>query len=133
MKKIPTDTMIKEITALNPKKAGSGPIPIKALKIAAFECAETLTDIFNLYVVELSIFPDELKLAEIIPAYKKNAATDKSNYRPISLLPIVSKVFERLIVKQIDLFTDSFLSKYLCGFRKGYSCQYSLLSMLRKW
>ena len=125
--------MIKEIASLNPNKAVSGDIPIKALKAAAFECAHTLTDMFNTTVVDSSIFPDELKLAEIVPAHKKKSTMDKSNYRPISLLPIVSKVFERLIVKQIQPFVDSFLSKYLCGFRKGYSCQHSLLNMIRKW
>ena len=133
LNKISTDTMVKELAALNPGKAISGKIPIKALKLATFECAETLTSIFNTYIVELSLFPDELKLAEIIPAHKKNSTTDKANYRPISLLPVVSKVFERLIAKQMECFTDSILSKFLCGFRKGYSCQYSLLNMLRKW
>ena len=109
LNKISTDTMVKELAALNPAKAISGKIPIKALKLAMFECAETLTSIFNTYVVELSLFPDELKLAEIIPAHKKNSTTDKANYRPISLLPVVSKVFERLIAKQMECFTESFL------------------------
>ena len=131
--KISIDDMTKEIAALNPRKAVSGVIPIKALKAAMFECAEPLTCIFNKHIVELSSFPDELKLAEIIPAHKKKSTTEKSNYRPISLLPVVSKLFEILIVKQIEFHTNSFLSKYLCGFRKGYSCQYSLLNMLRKW
>ena len=45
----------------------------------------------------------------------------------------MSKVFERLIRKQIEHFINTWLSKYLCGFRKNYSCQYSLLNMLRKW
>ena len=98
-----------------------------------YECGDSLTDIFNYYIVELSSFPDELKLAEIVPAHKKKSTTDKSNYRPISLLPVVSKVFERIIIKQIQPFVDSILSKYLCGFRKNYSCQYALLNMLRRW
>ena len=125
--------MIKEIAALNPKKSVSGIIPMKALKLACYECADTLTSIFNTYIVEQAIFPDELKLAEIIPAHKKNATTDKSNYRPISLLPVISKIFERLITKQLEPFVNLFLSKFLCGFRKGYSCQYSLLNMVQKW
>ena len=108
-------------------------IPIKALKASMYECADSLTYIFNHYIVELSSFPDELKLAEIVPAHKKKSTTDKSNYRPISLLPVVSKVFERIIIKQIQPFVDSILSKYLCGFRKTYSCQYALLNMLRRW
>lgn len=119
LQKVTQNDMIKEIVALNPRKAVSGKIPIKALKAAMFECTEILTDIFNNYVIESSSFPDELKLAEIIPVHKKNATTDKSNYRPISLLPVVSKIFERLIMKQIEPYADKILSKYLCGFRKG--------------
>ena len=99
LEKISEDTMRKEIATLNPRKAVSGKIPIKALKAAMFECAETLTNIFNTSIIESSSFPDELKLAEIIPAHKKNSTTEKSNYRPISLLPVVSKVFKRLIMK----------------------------------
>lgn len=45
----------------------------------------------------------------------------------------MSKVFERLIMKQIEPFINTWLSKYLCGFRKNHSCQYALLNMLRKW
>ena len=73
------------------------------------------------------------KLAEIIPAHKKNSTTDKSNYHPISLLSVISKSFERLIFKQVKPFANTLLSKHLCGFRKGYSCQHSLLNMIRKW
>ena len=94
------------------------------------ECTEYLTDIFNTFVIDISSFPDELKLAEIILAHKENSTFGKSNYRPISLLPVISKLFERLIIKQIKPFVDSFLSKLLCGFRKGYSCQYALLNMI---
>ena len=73
---------MKEITALNPRRVVNGKIPIKALTAAMFECAETLTCIFNTSVIESSSFSDELKLAEIVPAYKKKSTTDKSNYRP---------------------------------------------------
>ena len=55
------------------------------------------------------------------------------NYRPISLLPTISKVFEKLIAKQLKPFTQKFFSKYLCGFRKGLSSQYAILNMIRKW
>jgi len=66
--------------------------------------------------VELSSFPDELRLADIIPVHKKGSTTDKANYRPFSLLPGVSKVFERLIKKQIEPFINTWFTKHLCGF-----------------
>ena len=61
---------------------------------------------------------------------KKDDYTDINNYRPVSLLPVVSKVFERLMHNDISLFMDKYLSNRLCGFRKGYSTQLSLIVML---
>ena len=87
----------------------------------------------------MSSFPDELKLVDNVPIHKKGITSKKANksykanYRPISLLPTISKVFERLIAKHVEPFSNNWLSKYLCGFRKGYSCQYSILNMLCKW
>ena len=57
----------------------------------------------------------------------------KGNYRPVSVLPVVSKVFERIMHDQIDEFVKDKLSKYLCGYRKGYNTQYALLLMIEKW
>ena len=56
-----------------------------------------------------------------------------NNYRPISVLPVVSKIFERIIQKQINEFMEKHLSPYLYGYRKGYNCQYALLVMIEKW
>ena len=94
-------------------------------------CTPIITTCFNDAIDHCS-FLDELKLADIIPIHKKET-TIKSNYRPISLLPAISKIYEKLIANQITKFSDQFLSKYLCGFRKGYSSQYALLNMLRDW
>ena len=58
---------------------------------------------------------------------------DKSNYRPISLLPVVSKIFERILANQLLKFLEKSFSKLLCGFRKGHSTQHTLLNMLRNW
>ena len=102
------------------------------MKIAASLCAGPLTSCFNSCIASQS-FPDELKLADIVPVHKKDDTTSKLNYRPISLLPTVSKVFERLIKKQIEPFINTWLSKFLCGFRKGYNPQYAILNMLRDW
>ena len=78
-------------------------------------------------------FPSLLKLADVTPAHKKDDRCDKSNYRPVSLLPAISKNFERILYNQINEYIDSKLSKYLCGFRAGFSTQYCLLVMIEKW
>ena len=54
---------------------------------------------------------------------------NKENYRPVSLLPVVSKIF---MLKQIKPFIETFLSKWLCGYRKGYNSQYALIAMVER-
>ena len=55
------------------------------------------------------------------------------NYRPVSVLPVFSKIFERLRSKQLLEFFDNILSKFQCGFRKSYGAQHCLLLMLEIW
>ncbi len=75
-------------------------------------------------MIVLSVFPRELKLADMTPIYKKGERTVDKNYRNISVLPVCSKCFERLMEKQITPYIDTYLSPYLCGYRKGYSAQH---------
>ena len=77
--------------------------------------------------------PDELKVADAIPVFKKEDPNNKANYRPISLLPIISKTFERILFDQIEKFSEKILSPKLCGFRKGHSTQHALLNLLKNW
>ena len=62
-----------------------------------------------------------------------NYPLDKTNDRPISILPTVSEIFERILFNQLQCFLNKFLSPLLCGFRKGYSTQYALINLLQKW
>ena len=86
----------------------------------------------NLAITECE-FPDKLKKSEVIPLYKKQDPLKKENYRPISLLPHVSKVFERILYTQINNYMQNKLSKYVTGFRKSHGTQHSLMIMLEKW
>ena len=78
-------------------------------------------------------FPSVLKFADVIPVFKKDCKNSKDNYRPISILKNISKVYERILFKQIGTFMDNFFSKFQCGFRKGYSTQQCLLALIEKW
>ena len=71
-----------------------------------------------------STFPDELKQSEVIPAYKKLGPLQNENYRPMSLLLHISKVFERVIYKQINNFMENKISKCVTGFRKLHGTQH---------
>ena len=91
-----------------------------------------LTDIIN-DSLKRGTFPDELKLAEVIPLFQKADPFDKTNYRPVSLLSHISTAFERVIYNQINEYTEPFLSKVLTGFRKNDNTQHSLLKMLENF
>ena len=74
-----------------------------------------------------------MKCADVIPIHKKDDKTDKENYRPISILPNLSKVYERLMYNQIYPYFDTLFSKFQCGFRKGFNAQHCLLVIIEKW
>ena len=57
----------------------------------------------------------------------------KDNYRPVSILSNISKIYERCLYDQIDVFFDSILSKYQCGFRRDYNAQHCLITLIEKW
>jgi hypothetical protein len=71
--------------------------------------------------------PTALKKAEIIPIYKKGDILKKENYRPISVLSCVSKIFDGVIVEQLSQYFESHLSQFISGFIKGHDCQSVLL------
>ena len=122
-----------ELSNLNSRKANtSNGIPTKMLKDTSDVCGPVLHFLINQAISD-GEFPNELKLADITPSFKKEDPTSVKNYRPISVLPAMSKVYERLIQKQLVEFMDKRLSRYLCGYRKGYNSQYALVSLIERW
>ena len=77
-----------------------------------------------------STFPTGMKYAKV--THKKDDKTDKENYRPISILPNLSKVYERLMYNQIYPYFETIFSKFEFEFRKGFNAQHCLLAMLEK-
>ena len=65
--------------------------------------------------------------------HKKERKDAKQNYRPVSILPTLSKIYERSMFKQMSSFFEDIFSKHQCGFRKGFSTQQCLLTLLEKW
>ena len=96
------DDIQREILNLNPKKPGTfGNIPTKMLKSSSEICSVALQNIWNSEILGKLYFPNKLKLADITPVYKKKDPTLVENYRPVSVLPSVSKIFERIILKGV--------------------------------
>ena len=127
----PWDTY-QVIMGLNTKKSTSGSLPTHILQYVAKECSVPLTDCFNNCILD-GVFPTELKLAHVIPVFKSGEASSKLNYRPISILPSLSKVFEKLLFLQINSFFKNKFSSLLCGFRANHSTQKALFLLLQKW
>ena len=94
---------------------------------------DPLTQIWNTEIIENNKFPSKLKCADLTPIFKKLECISVKNYRPVSILPVISKIFERIMQKQLNLYCEKYLSPFLCGFRKGYNAQYALISMIEKW
>ena len=124
----------KELKILNDKKAStSNSIPAKILKKTSDICNKDLLYIWNHDIIKNKRFPSNLKLAEISPIFKKDDPTLAKNYRPISVLPCLSKVFERIIQSQLLTYIEEHLSPFLCGYRKGFSAQFALISLIENW
>ena len=83
--------------------------------------------------IKVSEFPDECKKAMVSPLHKKNSTLDKENYRPVSILPILSKLYERAINAQLMNFFETKFHTYLSAFRPGYGCQSTLLRIIEDW
>ena len=99
--------MLKILKTLNPKKAtGCDQIPAKLLKHAFFQIAPVISNRINKALDE-GTFPNILKKAEVILVYKKSDKLNKSNYRPVSILPILAKVFEKVLAHQITPFLNT--------------------------
>ena len=108
------------IRLLNNKKAiQSTDIPTKLIKEYCVFFSEFIHKDINLCIAA-GKFIDDFKQAEVRPLYKKDGRTDKSNYRPISILSNVSKIYERSLYNQLyDYFDKNIFSEYQSGFRKA--------------
>ena len=84
---------------------------------------------FFSFCVNENKFPNIFKQANITLAYKKGYKSCKESYRPMSILPVITKIFEKLLSKEGTMFMYQFLSKYQCSFRRGCIAQHCLLAI----
>ena len=132
-KAIDEDYVNKQINKVNIKKAtGKDGISPKILKIAKPVIVKPITTLIN-KTIETAEFPEKLKEAAVVPCFKKNNALDKTNYRPVSILPYISKFFERTIYDQLVAYFDKIFHPFLSAFRSGYGCQTALLKIVEDW
>ena len=116
------------------KASGSDKINARLIKDSGEVICSTLTKLFH-RSLQSGIFPDDLKNAIVTPIYKNGDKSDCSSYRPISILSIIVKVFEKLVYNQLITYIDEnkILSDSQFGFRKRHSTSTSLLNATNNW
>ncbi|MFZ2538354.1 MAG: reverse transcriptase domain-containing protein, partial [Oscillospiraceae bacterium] len=123
--------LLNTINELNlHKSAGPDEIGPKIIQDCKNRLINPLLFIFNLSF-ETGVFPSSLKIAKVIPIYKKGEKTSTGNYRPISMLSIFDKILEKLMYRRIYnfLIKNNILFKYQFGFRKGHSTTLALIEI----
>ena len=116
-----SNEIIDEIKCLDESKATQyHDNPTKVIKENHDIFANFLTENFN-DMFENSVFPDSYKQANINPVYKKDFRKEQENYRPITILANLSKIYGRCMYTYMNRYCYPILSKYQLGIRKGYS------------
>ena len=129
--RVSEETVHKIIQNFDVKKAaGIDNVSAVFLKDGAEFLVRPITQLCNLSI-STSSFPDDCKSAKLLPLHKKGSKLDPKNYRPISLLPLISKIIEKVVHDQTQKFLDdnNILYEFQSGFRKKYSTD-SCLSYL---
>ena len=117
------DFIYKELCKLNPSKStGTDNIPARFVKDAASVFKKPIGHIINLSI-EKNVVPKDLKNARVVPLFKKNKRSEVGNYRPVSVLSVVSKMLERAVYTQLEdyLVKKKLLFDFQSGFRSNFS------------
>ena len=129
-----SETVSKIIDEFAPKTStGIDGLSMKLLKQIKPHICDSIKLVIN-QSLTTGIFPDIFKIAKVLPLFKKEDPLLTENYRPISLLPCISKVFEKVVFKQVYTYFDDkkllYISQY--GFRKYHSTDHACLEFLDK-
>ena len=116
------------------KATGLDNISVKIIRECADLISVSLCDLFNKSLVS-GIFPDDWKCARVIPLFKQGEPSDLNNYRPISVISVIAKVFERIIYDQLYNFltNEDIISNHQSGFRSLHSTVTALLEATDNW
>ena len=125
--------VLKIISSLNKASHGWDDISSQIVKTTSHLFIEPITHILNLSLIQ-GVFPDELKIAKIVPIYKSENNQIINNYRPVSVLPIFSKLFERVMYSRLFSFVNkhNILYKYQFGFREKHGTNLAMITLVEK-
>ena len=120
-------TVVRKLVKSLPSDiATAGEIPVNVLKNSEI-CFYDLTTCIS-KAIRNNMFPDSLKLVDVTPVYKKLDPSAKANYRPVSVLPLLSKV----IYDQLHEYLENFLSELLFGSQKAHSMQHAFFRLIQR-
>ena len=114
------------------KAMGYDNIPLRAIKESAETLCYPFSVLFN-HILENSRIPQQWKLGEVSPVFKKDCCITKSNCRPITILPSLSKIFETLVHSRISHYFDDISHKHVFAYRKNHGTDTALLSLTEQW
>ena len=130
---VSASVIIQIIKGFDSKKAqGYDMVPMKLLQKSASYIAPDIAKMVNNSIIK-GIFLGDLKFAEVSPLLKKKDALNKINQRPVSIFIALSKIYEKAMTLQISEYFNNIFSSLLSAFRKGYSCQSTLLNMIENF
>ena len=131
LNKVTEEEVFKQLSQLNVNKAtGHDGLAARFLKDGAPEICSPLTYIINLSF-ETSTVISDTKVPKVVPLFKKGDKANEGNYRPVSILPIVSKIYERLAYNQLYKYLqdNNLIYEYQSGFRNGYSTDSAIINL----
>ena len=132
-KPIKEEFISKQINKLNLKKAtGCDGISTKILKLAKTTVIKPITNMINL-TIKKSHFPNDAKKAVVAPLHMKNSCLDKENFCPMSILPILSKLYEKALNAKLTEYFNHHFYIFLSAFWAQYGCQSTLLRVIEDW
>ena len=108
-------------------KASGGATPLNIFKQFCF------THQIGIFLTKWGIFPDSFKFEIITSAQQKDEATDKENYIPVSALPLLSIIFEKVICDQCIQYPQIYQDSLLCSFWKAHFSEHALFNLLQAW
>ena len=118
---------------INARKAcGHDTITPWLLKESASVISGPLAELMNESIKQCK-YPSRWKMGQVTSLFKKNDELSKENYRPVTVLPALNNVFDKLLASQLDQFYTELLSDYISAYRRHYSCETSLMRLTEDW
>ena len=127
---VQVEKLLKEVNVS--KSSGHDMIPPRLIKASPVAIAEPISHIFNASISQ-GCYPSVWKMGQVTPLFKKSDEFKKENYRPVTVLPVLNNIYERLLVAQLGDFYQAILSDFISSYRRFYSCETALLKLTEDW